>query len=659
MLSLSLLESLMKNCGTPMHDEVCGSDFVMSLLEHLHSTEEIRVKVLGLIQNWEHAFKKNPNYHNLHNAFAEIKRSGATLPPFRESEAMFAAEVAPGWKDGDSCYRCRTSFNAFRRKHHCRNCGNVFCGECTTGRAVIPKYGIEREVRVCETCLPTLTGAHRVAPAASKTDGGASHSQSTAMTEAEKAARDRELQLREEEELQLALALSASEAESKQKTEGGQKLYQKAAAAASGAPAAAPRTATTPPAQPTVAPPGEVNGEGTEVDAELARYLNRNYWTNRASAVGSDAESVVAPMMMPTAPIFNPPVNPDYEPSLRGTPIPNGTQLPTVEVPAEGLDLPGVPPLTTEKQEEFLTALRKSLDVFVNRMRISGQRGRSIANDSTIQTLFHTLHAMHPQLLQYASGLEQRRVFLEQLQDQTVQLREAREALDALRNEHAEARRREEEEAQRRRQFQMMQKVEALRQQKQQAIENQRQLALEQTLQYQQQYQYQQLNAYGLDPATGLPLQPGMMPPMMAGAYGGQPGMEYGYGGAYQPAPAGVPAQQAMGAPYMYSVAPTPAPPPLDNVAPGVAVNPPAQSEADSQQQQQPAPAYMPPATTNDATTAYDMKSVAQALPPPQQSYPNQSTTPAYLMRMPTPPTEDPQATMKKSPADAQLIMFD
>ncbi|VDL98569.1 unnamed protein product [Schistocephalus solidus] len=395
MLALSLLESLMKNCGTPMHDEVCGTDFVMSLLDHLHSTEEIWTKVVGLIQNWEYAFKNNPNYHSLHNAFAEIKRSGATLPPFRESEAMFAAEVAPGWKDGDSCYRCRASFNTFRRKHHCRNCGNVFCSECTTGRAVIPKFGIEREVRVCETCLPTLTGAHREAPAASRTDGGTSQSQSAARTEAEKAARDRELQLREEEELQLALALSASEAESKQKIDGGHPLYPTSTAAASEAPVAAPPTTATPPAQPPTASSVEGNGEGTEVDAELAHYLNRNYWTNRASVVGSDADSVVAPMVTPTAPIFNPPVNPDYEPSVR--------------VPAEGLDLPGVPPLTTEKQEEFLKALRKSLDVFVNRMRINSQRGRSIANDSTIQTLFHTLHVMHPQLLQYASGLEQRR----------------------------------------------------------------------------------------------------------------------------------------------------------------------------------------------------------------------------------------------------------
>ncbi|VDM01190.1 unnamed protein product [Schistocephalus solidus] len=338
-------------------------------------------------------------------------------------------------------------------------------------------------------------------------------------------------------------------------------------------------------------------------------------------------------------------------------------------------------------------------------------------------------------------------VFLEQLQDQTMQLREAREALDALRNEHAEARRREEEEAQRLRQFQMMQKVEALRQQKQaasslflaqntkvssivchfehlaeccgraprqdeasafeahsqptvacrvskspvlffmlrplptfclplpplslcvqQAIENQRRLALEQTLQYQQQYQYQQYNAYGLDPATGLPLQPGMMPG--ATAYGGQPGVEYGYGGPYQQPPplssaGGAPDQQAMG-PYMYSVSPAAPPSNLENAAHGVVVGPPTQPEANSQQQQQqPPPTYLPPgataaAATNDTSAAYDMKSVAQALPPPQQqSYPNQSTTPTYMLRMPTPPVDDPQATMKKSPADAQLIVFD
>ncbi len=56
-----------------------------------------------------------------------------------------------------------------------------------------------------------------------------------------------------------------------------------------------------------------------------------------------------------------------------------------------------------------MNALRKSLDVFTNRMRVNSQRNRPVANDTTLQTLFHALHQMHPQLLQYSSELETRR----------------------------------------------------------------------------------------------------------------------------------------------------------------------------------------------------------------------------------------------------------
>lgn len=56
--------------------------------------------------------------------------------------------------------------------------------------------------------------------------------------------------------------------------------------------------------------------------------------------------------------------------------------------------------------------------------------------------------------------------YLEHLQDQATQVRDSREALDALRREYAEQHRREQEEAHRQRQIQMMQKVEVLRQQK-------------------------------------------------------------------------------------------------------------------------------------------------------------------------------------------------
>lgn len=37
-------------------------------------------------------------------------------------------------------------------QHHCRACGNVFCGNCSSKTSTIPKFGIEKEVRVCEAC---------------------------------------------------------------------------------------------------------------------------------------------------------------------------------------------------------------------------------------------------------------------------------------------------------------------------------------------------------------------------------------------------------------------------------------------------------------------------------------------------------------------------
>jgi len=62
-----------------------------------------------------------------------------------------------------------------------------------------------------------------------------------------------------------------------------------------------------------------------------------------------------------------------------------------------------------EDREQFLAALRSSIEIFVNRMRSNSQRGRSIANDSSVQTLFMTLTAMHPQLLQYIHQQEDQR----------------------------------------------------------------------------------------------------------------------------------------------------------------------------------------------------------------------------------------------------------
>lgn len=60
-------------------------------------------------------------------------------------------------------------------------------------------------------------------------------------------------------------------------------------------------------------------------------------------------------------------------------------------------------------QEQFLRALQSSLEIFVNRMKSNSQRGRSIANDSSVQSLFNVISNMHPQLMKYTQEQEDMR----------------------------------------------------------------------------------------------------------------------------------------------------------------------------------------------------------------------------------------------------------
>lgn len=70
---------------------------------------------------------------------------------------------------------------------------------------------------------------------------------------------------------------------------------------------------------------------------------------------------------------------------------------------------PAMPEENEAEREEFMKGLSGSIDVFVNRMNSNSARGRSIINDSAVQTLFATLQNMHPQLLTYIQAQEDKR----------------------------------------------------------------------------------------------------------------------------------------------------------------------------------------------------------------------------------------------------------
>lgn len=58
------------------------------------------------------------------------------------------------WMKDDSakeCFTCGKTFNTFRRRHHCRICGQIFCNSCTLS---IPgeRFGYNGTMRVCNNC---------------------------------------------------------------------------------------------------------------------------------------------------------------------------------------------------------------------------------------------------------------------------------------------------------------------------------------------------------------------------------------------------------------------------------------------------------------------------------------------------------------------------
>ncbi|XP_012511887.1 PREDICTED: hepatocyte growth factor-regulated tyrosine kinase substrate isoform X2 [Propithecus coquereli] len=471
--ALEVMESVVKNCGQTVHDEVANKQTMEELKDLLKRQVEVNVrnKILYLIQAWAHAFRNEPKYKVVQDTYQIMKVEGHVFPEFKESDAMFAAERAPDWVDAEECHRCRVQFGVVTRKHHCRACGQIFCGKCSSKYSTIPKFGIEKEVRVCEPCYEQLNKKAE-GKATSTSELPPEYLTSPLSQQSQLPPKRDETALQEEEELQLALALSQSEAEEKER------LRQKSTYPVYPKADPTPTASSAPPASSLYSSPVNSSAPLAEdIDPELARYLNRNYWEKKQE------EARKSPT--PSAPV--PLTDPAAQPSEGHAAPTSLAEMPLPEADSQPVAPPGGPfgeqqyqnGESEESHEQFLKALQNAVTTFVNRMKSNHMRGRSITNDSAVLSLFQSINGMHPQLLELLNQLDERRLHYEGLQDKLAQIRDARGALSALREEHREKLRRAAEEAERQRQIQLAQKLEIMRQKKQEYLEVQRQLAIQ------------------------------------------------------------------------------------------------------------------------------------------------------------------------------------
>ncbi|KAJ7597343.1 hypothetical protein C8J56DRAFT_316262 [Mycena floridula] len=63
------------------------------------------------------------------------------------------------WMDDENCkecYDCKSVFTTWRRKHHCRICGQIFCSRCASNIIKGARFGQDGMLRVCNLCVEKL-----------------------------------------------------------------------------------------------------------------------------------------------------------------------------------------------------------------------------------------------------------------------------------------------------------------------------------------------------------------------------------------------------------------------------------------------------------------------------------------------------------------------
>jgi len=122
-------------------------------------------------------FNKNYNGKSLTPAHKDAELAAKDF--LVNGDRAISSRVRPRWvldEESLTCGRCRLEFDWMNRKHHCRYCGQIFCGACTSTKLLLPaEFGFNAPERVCDGCCTLLSASQ------SDLASGALHAQPTAL----------------------------------------------------------------------------------------------------------------------------------------------------------------------------------------------------------------------------------------------------------------------------------------------------------------------------------------------------------------------------------------------------------------------------------------------------------------------------------------------
>ncbi|CAF0976930.1 unnamed protein product [Adineta steineri] len=135
--------------------------------------------------------------------------------------------------------------------------------------------------------------------------------------------------------------------------------------------------------------------------------------------------------------------------------------------------------INDDEIDKFVNTVNEHINNIKFRMLSNQQRGRNIANDTAVQSVFLILQNMYPEIHRFIKSLDDKQAHYESLQEKLCQLKDARDVLNALREEHLEQKKQKALERERQRQIQLAVKLDDMRQKKHAYLEYQRQLHLQ------------------------------------------------------------------------------------------------------------------------------------------------------------------------------------
>uniref|UniRef100_A0A6Q2Y444 RUN and FYVE domain containing 2 n=1 Tax=Esox lucius TaxID=8010 RepID=A0A6Q2Y444_ESOLU len=119
---------------------------INGLKKEFHRLQDENSQLKGICEEQEKA---------LEELGCKLSESKLKIEDIKEAnKALQGGQVWLKDKEATHCKLCEKEFSISRRKHHCRNCGEIFCNACSDNELPLPAS--PKPVRVCDTCHALL-----------------------------------------------------------------------------------------------------------------------------------------------------------------------------------------------------------------------------------------------------------------------------------------------------------------------------------------------------------------------------------------------------------------------------------------------------------------------------------------------------------------------